>query len=289
MIVKSIMLSCWYLFHALFSKKKLLRDEHVELVVSMTTYGYRLNFVFLTIESILCQNYMPCRIVLYICDNEIKNKKIPWILRRQVSRGVEVVVLDEDYKSYKKLSYIYKELKLNPCDNERFIVTADDDVFYPKCWLEGFSKHYKYEPNKVYCYRGRIISFRDNDNVETYTNWLLADEHNTSNQNNFLMPTGVSGVCYPLSSLSSEVCDFQAISQICPSADDVWYKLVTTKNEVQSQLVGRSSSHFVPIITGYIKGLEKVNVGEDRNTTQFESSLSYFNMKENSFLLSAKF
>ena len=53
-VSKSILLTAKYLFLCFFSKKKLNDSESV-FIVSLTTYGNRLNFVFLTIESILQQ------------------------------------------------------------------------------------------------------------------------------------------------------------------------------------------------------------------------------------------
>ncbi|MGQ7173278.1 hypothetical protein ACUOCP_50225, partial [Escherichia sp. R-CC3] len=73
---------------------------------------------------------------------------------------------------------------------------------------------------------------------------------------NLLLPTGVSGICYPRKALGEKINDFSAISKYCPFADDIWYKMVTTSNGYISLLVTEQSEHFTPIITGFAKGLE---------------------------------
>ncbi|MCE4460566.1 hypothetical protein I5138_15505 [Escherichia coli] len=269
-VSKSILLTAKYLFLCFFSKKKLNDSESV-FIVSLTTYGNRLNFVFLTIESILQQKYKPRRVLLWLYEKDKSSFLGKYFLKKQISRGLEVIYLKEDFRSFKKLSYVYQHNYMSD-----YFVTADDDVFYPYTWLSGFKDAIDINPHAVYCYRGRIISMDSKKELKPYHEWSLATKKNLSG--NLLLPTGVSGICYPRKALGEKINDFSAISKYCPFADDIWYKMVTTSNGYISLLVTEQSEHFTPIITGFAKGLEKIKVYQDKNTEQFKSSLKYFNL-----------
>lgn len=274
----SLKLTCKYFFLSLFSKRSVSTDcdDDNSFAVSLTSYGSRVNFVFLTIESILQQKVRPKVIFLWLYKKDKPKLWANFFINRQLRRGLRLVYLEDDYRSYKKLSYMLQ----NKIESQ-YYVTADDDVFYPEEWLAGFNAAINNNPEAVYCYRGRIIEFEQSLNVAPYNKWKLATKNNISGKN--LLPTGVSGICYPIKALDARVYDFRAVSDICPYADDIWYKMVTTANGYTSLLVNEKSEHFTPIITGFTKGLEKFNVYQDRNTPQFNDSLKYFNLSEQDF------
>jgi hypothetical protein len=277
-LIKSLQLTCKYLFLSFFSKKTVKGNASGinYFTVSLTSYGNRVNFVFLTIESIIQQNYSPSSIILWLYNNDKPSFFSAIFLARQVRRGVKIVYLDEDYRSFKKLSYVFDGNVAS-----EFYVTADDDVFYPKDWLLGFQSKIKSHPGFVYCYRGRVIDFDESLSVSSYSDWKLAEKKDIVGKN--LLPTGVSGICYPALALDKRIKEFEVINHICPYADDIWYKMITTANGYESCLVNESSEHFIPIITGFAKGLEKYNVYQDRNTSQFRESAKYFNLNSNDF------
>lgn len=275
LLLNSFVLTALYLFKACLSQNN-LQDGNRNFVVSMTTYGWRYNFVFLTIESILSQKIRPARIYLWIYKDEQPSKIAQWFLNRQINRGLIIKEVEKDVRSYKKLSYV---LSNTDCDFE-YVITADDDVFYPADWVRNFIEH----PNvtsSILCNRGRIITFHPSTNIPLeYKDWALATENDNFVKN--ILPTGVSGICYPISSLDDRIGDFNNIEQLCPYADDVWYKLLTTSNGYQSLILENGKSHYPPVLTSLTKGLETLNVGEDLNIKQFCSSLRYFNL-ENHF------
>lgn len=267
-----------YLLLSVFSREKLSNKNNGNnsFAVSLTSYGTRVNFVFLTIESILQQQTKPATILLWLCKKDQPNLWANFFLNKQIRRGLKIIYLDDDFRSYKKLSYL---LKYNI--ESQYYVTADDDVFYPVNWLSGFDNALSNNPNAVYCYRGRTIEFETNGNVVPYNNWKLASKKDIIGKN--LLPTGVSGICYPVKALDRRISDFDAVSDLCPYADDIWYKMVTTANGYCSLLVNENSEHFTPIITGFVKGLERYNVYQDRNTPQFNNALRYFNLSKHDF------
>ncbi|EPC4017868.1 hypothetical protein [Enterobacter kobei] len=276
LLFKSIVLSLFFLIRGCFSHST-LKDGHADFVVSLTTYGWRYNFVFLTIESIFFQEIKPSVIYLWIHKDEHISPIAKWFLEKQVKRGLKVRYVERDIRSFKKLSYILSQTN---CDFS-FVVTADDDVFYPKYWLRNFVENPKVNSH-ILCNRGRVISFESNtEQLKPYKYWPLADI--THNESNYILPTGVSGICYPIKALDMRISDFDSIEKLCPYADDIWYKMITTANGYQSVILDNIIDHFPPLVTSLTKGLEKMNVNEDLNTRQFTNSLSYFGLGKDSF------
>lgn len=276
LLFKSLMLTIFFLYKALFSRSSLVSNRS-KFVVSLTTYGSRFNYVFLTIESIFFQEVKPSAIYLWIYKDDKPSAITKWFLEKQIKRGLNIQYVEKNTRSYKKLSYILSETN---CSFD-FVITADDDVFYPKHWLRNFVDH-KNVNTHVLCNRGRVITFeKDTAHVIPYKYWPLANV--TNNLKNLILPTGVSGISYPIKSLDHRISAFETIDELCPYADDIWYKMVTTSNGYQSIILNNRLDHYPPLLTSLAKGLEKMNVNEDLNSIQFLSSMAYFGLDKNEF------
>ncbi|QYJ98960.1 hypothetical protein K0J45_06970 [Shewanella alkalitolerans] len=275
-LIKSIILTLFYSFKNFFSRNRIAYSNN-GVVVSLTTYDQRINSVFLTIESLINQKRMPSHIVLWLCNEDIING-LPSTLIRLKNRGLEIRIVESNIRSYKKLSYFC----LHSNDfNFDFVVTVDDDVFYPSYWLDKLYLKASSNPKSICCYRGKSIKF-NNDSVDNYLNW--SSESDVCNSNPFLlMPTGVSGVCYPKGVITSEFYDFDGIEKFCKYADDVWYKLCSIKNNYDAKLVLTDNIHFTPVLTSLAKGLEVYNVQNGLNEKQFNDSMNYLEVIKNDF------
>src|SRR6476469_2967541 len=99
------------------------------VVVSMTTHGDRLQTVAIALESIARGRTRPQRMLLWLQTPE-QFRTTPPALRRLERRGVEVL-LSADYGSHTKY-YPY----VASVDRHTLpLVTADDDIVYPRNWL----------------------------------------------------------------------------------------------------------------------------------------------------------
>ena len=114
-----------------------------QLVVSLTSYPERLAVVHLTVESILRQELKPTAIVLWLSEDEIAPSDVPANLRRQQERGLDIRFVPGNYRSYKKLIYAAQHYP------DAVIVTADDDVCYPKHWLRDLWAASQESPEKI--------------------------------------------------------------------------------------------------------------------------------------------
>ncbi len=141
-------------------------------------------------------------------------------LRHWTRRGLEVRECDE-LRSYKK---IIPALERFP---DATLVTADDDIIYPKTWLEGLLEYHAQEPQTVICYRARQALFTCEGLFAPYMKWPLVSPEMFIDSK-YIVPTGAGGVLYPPSCFSAEVLNRNAFVTLCPTADDLWLKVMLT-------------------------------------------------------------
>jgi hypothetical protein len=208
-------------------------------VVSLTSYGKRIDTTYLAIESIANGSLLPSELILWL-DDEARIKSLPIALKRLEQRGL-TVRLCKNYGPHKKY-YPYVDSQQ---EFARPMVTADDDVLYPKDWLKTLNEAYERNSNVVNGYRARVISFHG-DRIAPYTQWTLCGSTKAS-WRHFL--NGTSGVIYPpgvLAALKSAGSEFE---QCCPRNDDFWLHAVALRAGFRIQQIKRKAIHF-PFIPG---------------------------------------
>ncbi len=181
-------------------------------VVSLTTYGKRIDSVYLTVESIARGSLLPSRLILWM--NEVESyEQRPDSLRRLEARGLEVR-LTENYGPHKKYyAYIASNHALDTP-----LVTADDDTIYPVDWLKHLRESYDADPSVVSCYRAHVVRFEE-EKLAPYKCWPWCRSTTPSFLN---FSTGVSGTIYPPELLRQLKASGDRFKEICPRADDVW-------------------------------------------------------------------
>lgn len=191
-----------------------------EIVVSLTTYGRRLQRVYLTIESLMQQSMLANRIVLWISE-DYKNKSLPMMLQLQMKRGLEVRY-SKDIRSYTKL---VPSLKAFP---DATIITVDDDLLYDCDMLESLIVSHLSDAKSIYANRIHLMKKDGKGKLLSYMKWdWHAPYTGSADKLNFL--TGVGGVLYPPHSLAPEVLDEDVFLKICKYADDVWFSAMALK------------------------------------------------------------
>ena len=239
-----------------------------QLIVSLTTYSKRLYEVYLTIESIMQQIVRPNKIILWLAD-DIKDKDIPQILRRQEDRGLEIRYY-RDIKSYKKL---IPSLKAFPDD---FIITVDDDVIYDFDMIDNLIKSYIKSPGFVYGNRVKRMTFNSNNQIECYDKWSLLKE--TMEDSPFNMPTGVGGVLYPPHCFTPEVFNEEVFMKICGNGDDIWFKAMCLINGIQSRLAIIHEPVYYENQSVQNIALYNTNVGNADNDKQLNAVFERYNI-----------
>jgi hypothetical protein len=182
------------------------------LVVSLTSYGKRIRTVYLAIESIGRGRLRPSRIILWLDDRTAFDNP-PATIRRLVQRGLEVK-LCEDYGPHKKYYPFLQSLQ----KVEAPLVTADDDVFYPRDWLRNLAQAFQQCPDVVNCCRAHKMIINERG-IGKYESWGLVTSTKPSVCH---VATGVAGVIYPPAFLRSLKSAGIGFVDSCPKSDDLW-------------------------------------------------------------------
>ncbi len=230
-----------------------------ELTVSLTSYPPRFPGLAATLKSLLDQRVKPDRTVLWIAEGDFA-QLTPAILALQ-DHGLQILRC-EDLRSYKK---IVPTLEQWP---DSFIVTADDDIYYPPDWLEGIVEHFDPEAPAIVCRRAHRPTRQADGTMRPYAEWdteFIQAPSDPARED--LMPTGIGGVLYYPGVFAKQVTDVNAFRQHCPSADDLWLYWMARMNGARYQQVG---GPFLQISWPHSQrhSLAQVNVGHGENDRQ---------------------
>lgn len=262
-----VFIKIYLLFCRKFKKKCIGLTGDVDVVVSLTSYYKRFPTLKWTLESLFQQkSNFTFKLILVLSHVDIdKNNGLPSCLDEYLERGLELIVVPENLKSYKKAFYSIDEL--------RPLITVDDDIFYPSWWLDKIMKESLKTPHSVLAYRAHYMLF-ENGNISPYVNWLHWSEKNFLPEEKYsLLPTGTSGVFYPVGALSGLNETKDAFMKICPDADDLWFKYLTVINGFKARRIFHKNIHFHVISQG--ETLFSQNVHQGGNDIQFRNLLKY--------------
>jgi hypothetical protein len=197
------------------------------LIISLTSYAHRFNTIEATLRCLLSQSVSPDVVILWISKDD----------RNVLPQGVQnlrsshfVIETTEDIRSYTK---IIPCLQAAP---KAFIVTADDDAYYPENWLETLVNRYNHHDNIVPCNRAHKIRVGEDGEMLSYADWEQETESQEASR--YIFPTGVGGVLYKPGVFYSDVTNKERFQRLCPTADDVWLFWMSALNGNMSRTSG---------------------------------------------------
>ena len=263
----------WQLESILFEKKmrfapiKLGNISHVlpsSLIVSLTSFPPRFEKLDLTIKGLLRQETKADKIILWIANDDLH--LLPNSIN-QLSERYDIFDIKtyQDVGSYKKL---IPSLKLYPSS---YIVTADDDVYYPKIWLGRLIENISNTP-AVIAHRTHELTFDEDNIVNSYADWNNCCETSTSSH---LMGTGIGGIVYPPNTFSPEVLNEDAFLSLCGNADDIWFFWMSRLNSIPTKWSGYRFNIVTWLGTNET-GLASGNVSKGRNDMCIQNMLSKY-------------
>lgn len=183
-----------------------------KLVVSLTSYPKRYPTLDLTLKSLLDQDVKPDLIVLWLTPDE--HAALPASVTSLQSPALEIRLYPHDLRSYAK---IIPSLEAFP---DAYIVTADDDLFYPPHWLGALTRRVTSAGPCIVCHRAHRPTYYPDGALRPYADWVWNTPALPERAS--LFPTGVGGVLYPPRSLHPDVLDSATFLALAPHADDVW-------------------------------------------------------------------
>lgn len=276
------------IFHKKVNKKRIDKkilslstspvSEKVDVIVSLTSYGERLNELQYTLYSLVVQTVRPKKIIVNLAEKDFI--ALPPLLKRFEQYGVEYRQT-EDLKSYKKL---IPTLALYP---DKIIVTADDDLFYPKDWLEKLWKAHLENPDIIVCHLTAQISFID-VKLKPYSEWAFNKKQTKPSFKNLILSGG--GTLFPPNSLHVDALKSELFMILSPFADDIWDYFMAVLNGTKVMQISKSYTN-VKYVNPYREyGLEngetlaQVNVRLEKNDEQLRNILKHYDISETKFI-----
>ncbi|ADG09021.1 glycosyltransferase family 2 protein [Caulobacter segnis] len=184
------------------------------LVVSLTSYPPRYPVLACTIKSLLLQNVKADKVVLWLAEND--QHSLPDDVLELVNFGLQIRIC-KNLRSYKKIIPSLSEY------SDSYIVTADDDAYYPPNWLKTIVDQARLTPRAIVGTRGHIAKFAPDGHAKPYAEWTFDTRRRSDvDSHNRLFLTGIGGIIYPPAALPKETLNEAAFQRLCPMADDIW-------------------------------------------------------------------
>ena len=225
-----------------------------DIIVSLTSFPARINYVWLTVETLKRQSLRPQKIILYLSKEQFpgQEKSLPENLQVVQDDLFEIQFVDDDLRSHKKYYYAFRDYP------EMNVVTFDDDVFYESHTVERLYDTHNRFKDCVICGRACMI-----DPNRKYNSWQRTkDRYVPLNE---ILQIGISGVLYPPHSYSPLIFDIEAIKECIPKADDIWLNYMCRVNGSKIVMIDR----YVDNIPIHIKGNETLYLDNiDENIEQ---------------------
>lgn len=234
------------------------RDK--KIIVSLTTYKTRINHVKYTIYSLLNQTVKADEIILWLPNDEFLDNEsnIPEEILNLRKNGLTIKIC-ENIKSYKKLIPALKEY---PND---LIITADDDIYYPKDWIETLYLQHKKHPDNIITHRAKKITL-NNGEINSYNKWHIIESMQKASYTNFFTTGG--GTLFVPSFLDNTVFNEKLFKKLTPYSDDIWFWAMAVLNKTKIEVPPDNMYRLI-----YTK--------PERDVLNNKDTLWYSNEKEN--------
>lgn len=163
--------------------KKVVKNRQQKVIISMTSYPQRFEFLSSVIDSIKNQSFLikDIKLVLYK-----KHKK----LYKLDIDGIDINIVNEDLKPHKKYYYTMSKYR------DYAILTLDDDTIYCNNMINSLYKSYIEHPNIISGRGGHYMKYQKNGELTGYLSWFSPTNLVKSIDFNIFL-IGVGGIIYP--------------------------------------------------------------------------------------------
>ncbi|MFB2551039.1 hypothetical protein [Ensifer soli] len=225
------------------------------VIVSLTTIDSRIGHVGKVLKSIYEQSFSPRKIFLnisedsFMLDKGIDKNSLPDDLIDMQNHGMIEINFTRNIGPYRK---IFDAQRLYG-GSFRYIVTADDDVVYPRDWLKGLVEAAAGGGHAITAYRCRAM-ITANGGLAPYNKWPMIRDENTgfgdvplAQRPLFTFATGRGGILYS-TDIFSDLDLLETLRQQAPAQDDVVLKFISMSQGVPV--------HRVPMAEAGTRGRE---------------------------------
>lgn len=259
----------------LIRKKIKTFSSTVDYIVSLTSFPPRFGKLYLCIESVFCQTVKPRKIILWIAEKD--KDSLPKRILNYQKRGLEIHFC-EDIRSYKKIIYTLQDF------SKKTIITIDDDILYPRKWLETLLDEHKKDPETILCHRARYMTYSYDGAINKYKYWPNLTE---SVKGYHVFPVGCGGVLYPPGVFSEDVTKKDIFTKLSPTGDDIWLRAMSILKGKMARKVAAYSYYFVDLKYKNTESLEDININGE-NDIQIDKVFTSYEITEKLKLLERK-
>lgn len=235
-----------------------------KVIVSLTTHPMRIKTVWITIASLLQQTVKPHLIILWLAEEQFPEKKLPKSLLRLQKRGLQICFC-EDLKPHKK--YFYAMLKYP----KYYIVTADDDIFYPEDHIERLWEAHKLYPTAIICHWSHRIEFDETGQFTPYNSW---EDNGKETPSYRTLAIGCNGILYPPGSIPKNAFVKENIMKEALFTDDLWLKCMEILNGRKTLNCNDTVLIYFNILSAQKSGLWKKNTDGEKNNDRVWNRLT---------------
>lgn len=132
------------------------------LIVTLTSYPKRFRWLHLTLKSVLEQTITPDKVVLWVAEGDREHLHRS---TRDLGDRIEIATC-QDLGSYKKIVPSIERYK------DCFIVSCDDDVYYPRNWLYELVNAVA-DDNCYYCHSAHRFHLVGPQQLAQYRDWTF--------------------------------------------------------------------------------------------------------------------
>jgi len=265
MKLKEIPYSIFHSFRLRHFRRSSKRWVKIPVIISLTSIPSRLPLLDIVIASLLEQTSRPEKIILWL-NYSLKNK-IPKHLM-DLQNEVFSIQYCSGTSSFRKLlpTLAVPEYK------DSIIVTCDDDMIYPKNWLNSLYLGHLNHPECVISQVGRLIGRDNNKELIPYNEWeFIRNEYVGAS----FLPIGYGGVLYPKNIFNEQVFDEEVFMALCPKADDLWFKAMSYLNGKKTYCVSEKARP-IPILRSQKVSLNSSNIKRDGNRIQWQALCKHY-------------
>jgi hypothetical protein len=249
----------------------------LQLIVSVTTVPERIDRLHLTIESLFRQSLKPDRIILWL-DDALQTEAstgqqishIPTNLQKLVPRGLEISFT----RDIGPFTSTISSLKAFP---RSIIVTADDDVYYPKNWLKDLWDVHLRHPEGLICHQARLMIKKSARELAPYDSWgecFTTFSGPTAN----IFPLTKGGLLIPPGVFKTEVFNETVFMDLCPKQDDAWLKTMALYSKVACLKVRPKALFLIPIRGSQSRALLHDNIIGGKNDSQVKALFDKYDL-----------
>ncbi|GAA2081880.1 glycosyltransferase [Microbacterium hatanonis] len=248
----------------LVAKSSVLGESTV--IVSITSHGARLASVSTVIEGIARGKVRPRRMILWV-DPGVDVATLGAGLRRLQRRGLEIAHSPDRYGPHTKYFPLAIADYSSSNGSSLDIVTADDDILYPRDWLSSLTEASR-DRATILCHRAHRLLV-EQERIAPYRRWLRVTSSRPSVLN---FATGVMGVLYPAEFFRYVAAVGDRFLTVSPRADDVWLHAMALRGGFQVRQLKAVAAEFPMLFGSQASSLVSDNAFDGGNDEQIAAT-----------------